>query len=69
MTDKELIFLGSCIIYGTKYKDVPIKENPRELACEDAADIYSRMPIIVKAARKFYKEEKEKYQISDKECK
>lgn len=62
MEKKDILFLGSCLIYGTKYKDSSLSELPIERACEDAAKIYGEMPTFIKYAKELFEAEEKRHQ-------
>lgn len=75
MTREELIYLGAMQLFAA-YESNPPKEWGKVLstrglienqALEIAANMYGKLPKYVKYAKKQYKEEKEKCQITDEE--
>ena len=75
MTKEELIYLGAIQLFAA-YESNPPKVDGKVLptrglieneALEIAANMYGKLPTYVKYAKKQYKEEKEKWQITDEE--
>lgn len=75
MTREELIYLGAIQLFAAFQSNppkvggqlLPTRGLVENEALEIAASMYSKLPTYVKYAKKQYKEEKEKWQITDEE--
>lgn len=77
MTREELIYMGAIQIYSAFVnnppkaggKPLPTRGLIENESLEIAASMYGKLPKYIKYAKKEFKEEKEKYQITDEEIK